>query len=74
MVVVSCWWALFVTPLRACMPLTTQGWDMNRPLEEDTALELCKFDSQTGRDTFWHSRSLNPKIDGTLGQNQAPCF
>jgi len=73
-VVVSCWWALFVTPLRACMPLTTQGWDMNRPLEEDTALELCKFDSQTGRDTFWHSRSLNPKIDGTLGQNQALCF
>ena len=32
-----------------------QTWDMNRPLEEDTSLELCKFDSPEGRETFWHS-------------------
>jgi threonyl-tRNA synthetase len=34
-----------------------QAWDMQRPLVEDTALELCKFDHPAGRETFWHSRS-----------------
>lgn len=30
-------------------------WDMNRPLEEDSSLQLFKFDDDEGRDTFWHS-------------------
>ena len=29
--------------------------DLNRPLEGDCTLELCKFDSKEGRETFWHS-------------------
>nr|GMD15103.1 threonine--tRNA ligase, mitochondrial 1-like [Ipomoea batatas] len=30
-------------------------WDMSRPLEGDCKLELFTFDSDEGRDTFWHS-------------------
>ncbi|XP_019095066.1 PREDICTED: threonine--tRNA ligase, mitochondrial 1-like [Camelina sativa] len=30
-------------------------WDMNRPLEGDCSLEIFRFDSDQGRDTFWHS-------------------
>mmetsp|Transcript_23203 Transcript_23203/g.37263 ORF Transcript_23203/g.37263 Transcript_23203/m.37263 type:complete len:711 (-) Transcript_23203:80-2212(-) len=30
-------------------------WDMTRPLEADCSLELCKFDSEDGSYTFWHS-------------------
>ncbi|KAG7592091.1 Threonine-tRNA ligase class IIa [Arabidopsis thaliana x Arabidopsis arenosa] len=30
-------------------------WDMNRPLEGDCSLEIFGFDSDQGRDTFWHS-------------------
>ncbi|KAI0492324.1 hypothetical protein KFK09_026595 [Dendrobium nobile] len=30
-------------------------WDMSRPLEENCELKLFKFDSNEGRDTFWHS-------------------
>ncbi|XP_058776552.1 threonine--tRNA ligase, mitochondrial 1-like [Vicia villosa] len=30
-------------------------WDMNRPLEEDSLLQIFKFDDDEGRDTFWHS-------------------
>jgi hypothetical protein len=30
-------------------------WDMGRPLEGDCKLQLFKFDSHEGRDTFWHS-------------------
>ncbi|KAL5552932.1 hypothetical protein UlMin_040333 [Ulmus minor] len=30
-------------------------WDMTRPLEEDSELKLFTFDSDEGRDTFWHS-------------------
>nr|CAB3482554.1 unnamed protein product [Digitaria exilis] len=30
-------------------------WDMGRPLEADCKLQLFKFDSNEGRDTFWHS-------------------
>ncbi|XP_047324109.1 threonine--tRNA ligase, mitochondrial 1-like [Impatiens glandulifera] len=30
-------------------------WDMSRPLEEDCELKLFTFDSDEGRDTFWHS-------------------
>mmetsp|Transcript_35375 Transcript_35375/g.86138 ORF Transcript_35375/g.86138 Transcript_35375/m.86138 type:complete len:696 (-) Transcript_35375:25-2112(-) len=32
-----------------------QLWDMKRPLEGDCTIELLKFDSPEGRDTFWHS-------------------
>mmetsp|Transcript_3835 Transcript_3835/g.5439 ORF Transcript_3835/g.5439 Transcript_3835/m.5439 type:complete len:694 (-) Transcript_3835:111-2192(-) len=30
-------------------------WDLTRPLEDDCKLELCKFDSEDGSYTFWHS-------------------
>ncbi|KAG6601661.1 Threonine--tRNA ligase, mitochondrial 1, partial [Cucurbita argyrosperma subsp. sororia] len=30
-------------------------WDMSRPLENDCELKLFTFDSDEGRDTFWHS-------------------
>lgn len=30
-------------------------WDLSRPLEGDCKLEIFKFDSDEGRDTFWHS-------------------
>ncbi|XP_020866244.1 LOW QUALITY PROTEIN: probable threonine--tRNA ligase, cytoplasmic [Arabidopsis lyrata subsp. lyrata] len=33
-------------------------WDMNRPLEGDCSLEIFGFDSDQGRDTFWHSSAL----------------
>lgn len=30
-------------------------WDMNRPLEGDCELKVFTFESDEGRDTFWHS-------------------
>ena len=30
-------------------------WDMSRPLDGDWELKLFTFDSDKGRDTFWHS-------------------
>ncbi|KAK8964739.1 hypothetical protein KSP40_PGU010275 [Platanthera guangdongensis] len=30
-------------------------WDMSRPLEGNCEMKLFKFDSNEGRDTFWHS-------------------
>ncbi|XP_004489863.1 threonine--tRNA ligase, mitochondrial 1 [Cicer arietinum] len=30
-------------------------WDMTRPLEEDSQLQIFRFDDDEGRDTFWHS-------------------
>ncbi|XP_022972266.1 threonine--tRNA ligase, mitochondrial 1-like [Cucurbita maxima] len=30
-------------------------WDMSRPLEDDCELKLFTFESDEGRDTFWHS-------------------
>lgn len=30
-------------------------WDMSRPLDGDCELKLFTFDSDEGRDTFWHS-------------------
>ena len=30
-------------------------WDMGRPLESDCKLQMFKFDTNEGRDTFWHS-------------------
>nr|GEW34153.1 threonine--tRNA ligase, mitochondrial 1 [Tanacetum cinerariifolium] len=32
-------------------------WDMSRPLESDCQLKIFTFDSDEGRDTFWHSSS-----------------
>eukprot|EP01133_Synstelium_polycarpum_P018008 gene18008-21490_t len=29
--------------------------DISRPLEKDCSLTLCKFDSEEGKKTFWHS-------------------
>lgn len=41
----------------SCLIAQVNGalWDMNRPLEGDCMLVLFKFDSDEGRDTFWHS-------------------
>ncbi|XP_015913260.1 threonine--tRNA ligase 1, cytoplasmic isoform X2 [Parasteatoda tepidariorum] len=30
-------------------------WDLDRPLEKDCKLELKKFDSEEGKQVFWHS-------------------
>lgn len=30
-------------------------WDMYRPLEGDCELKFFNFDTDEGRDTFWHS-------------------
>lgn len=30
-------------------------WDMSRPLEGDCELQLFTFETDEGRDTFWHS-------------------
>lgn len=30
-------------------------WDLSRPLEGDCQLKLFTFDTNEGRDTFWHS-------------------
>ncbi|VEL28787.1 unnamed protein product [Protopolystoma xenopodis] len=32
-----------------------QLWDMDRPLEGDSTLELLKFDNKEGQQVFWHS-------------------
>uniref|UniRef100_A0A0E0LTF6 threonine--tRNA ligase n=1 Tax=Oryza punctata TaxID=4537 RepID=A0A0E0LTF6_ORYPU len=41
----------------SCLIAQVNGtlWDMSRPLEGDCELKLFKFDSNEGRDTFWHS-------------------
>ncbi|CAM0913102.1 unnamed protein product [Alopecurus aequalis] len=41
----------------SCLIAQVNGvlWDMARPLEGDCDLKLFKFDSDEGRDTFWHS-------------------
>ena len=30
-------------------------WDINRPIDEDSAIELFKWDSPEGKHAFWHS-------------------
>ncbi|CAF2400450.1 unnamed protein product [Rotaria sp. Silwood2] len=30
-------------------------WDLDRPLEKDSSLELIKFDDEQGKQVFWHS-------------------
>ncbi|XP_062195463.1 threonine--tRNA ligase, mitochondrial 1-like [Phragmites australis] len=41
----------------SCLIAQVDGtlWDMARPLEGQCELKLFKFDSNEGRDTFWHS-------------------
>lgn len=43
-------------------------WDMSRPLENDCELKLFTFDSDEGRDTFWHSSAH------ILGQVDSPIY
>ncbi|XP_075476513.1 threonine--tRNA ligase, mitochondrial 1-like [Primulina tabacum] len=44
-------------------------WDMSRPLEGDCKLGLFTFDSDEGRDTFWHSSAhiLGESLEQTYG-------
>ncbi|XP_062025534.1 threonine--tRNA ligase, mitochondrial 1-like [Rosa rugosa] len=44
-------------------------WDMSRPLEGDCELKLFTFDSDEGRDTFWHSSAhiLGQALEGLYG-------
>ncbi|CAI0379685.1 unnamed protein product, partial [Linum tenue] len=44
-------------------------WDMKRPLEGDCELKLFTFDSDEGRDTFWHSSAhiLGESLEQTYG-------
>ncbi|KAL3501219.1 hypothetical protein ACH5RR_035668 [Cinchona calisaya] len=44
-------------------------WDMHRPLEGDCELRLFTFDSDEGRDTFWHSSAhiLGQSLEQTYG-------
>lgn len=44
-------------------------WDMHRPLEGDCELKLFTFDSDDGRDTFWHSSAhiLGQSLEQTYG-------
>ncbi|KAG8474483.1 hypothetical protein CXB51_031439 [Gossypium anomalum] len=44
-------------------------WDMNRPLEGDCELKIFTFDSDEGRDTFWHSSAhiLGQSLESIYG-------
>lgn len=44
-------------------------WDMGRPLEGDCKLQMFKFDTNEGRDTFWHSSAhiLGESIERAYG-------
>ncbi|CAL4904564.1 unnamed protein product [Urochloa decumbens] len=44
-------------------------WDMGRPLEGDCKLQMFKFDSNEGRDTFWYSSAhiLGESIERAYG-------
>ncbi|KAK1376540.1 Threonine--tRNA ligase [Heracleum sosnowskyi] len=44
-------------------------WDMSRPLEGDCDLKLFSFDTDEGRDTFWHSSAhiLGQSLEMTYG-------
>ncbi|KAL7603743.1 hypothetical protein Lser_V15G18951 [Lactuca serriola] len=44
-------------------------WDMSRPLERDCRLKIFTFDSDEGRDTFWHSSAhiLGQALEITYG-------
>uniref|UniRef100_A0A0D9X2N7 Probable threonine--tRNA ligase, cytoplasmic n=1 Tax=Leersia perrieri TaxID=77586 RepID=A0A0D9X2N7_9ORYZ len=55
----------------SCLIAQVNGtlWDMTRPLEGDCELKLFKFDSNEGRDTFWHSSAhiLGESIERAYG-------
>ncbi|TVU42415.1 hypothetical protein EJB05_08819 [Eragrostis curvula] len=55
----------------SCLIAQVDGvlWDMGRPLEGDCELKLFKFDSNEGRDTFWHSSAhiLGESIERAYG-------
>ncbi|KAI7745127.1 hypothetical protein M8C21_022038 [Ambrosia artemisiifolia] len=44
-------------------------WDMSRPLESDCQLKIFNFESDEGRDTFWHSSAhiLGQALEQTYG-------
>ncbi|VFQ62116.1 unnamed protein product [Cuscuta campestris] len=44
-------------------------WDMSRPLEGDCKLELFTFNTEVGRDVFWHSSAhiLGQSLEMTYG-------
>ncbi|KAI3763563.1 hypothetical protein L2E82_13497 [Cichorium intybus] len=44
-------------------------WDMSRPFEGDCQLKIFTFDSDEGRDTFWHSSAhiLGQALEMTYG-------
>ncbi|KAK1354248.1 hypothetical protein POM88_047504 [Heracleum sosnowskyi] len=44
-------------------------WDMSRPLEGDCDLKLFSFETDEGRDTFWHSSAhiLGQSLEMTYG-------
>lgn len=44
-------------------------WDMSRPLEADCEIKLFTFDTDEGRDTFWHSSAhiLGQSLEMTYG-------
>ncbi|KAK9074660.1 hypothetical protein SSX86_007258 [Deinandra increscens subsp. villosa] len=44
-------------------------WDISRPLESDCQLKIFTFDSDEGRDTFWHSSAhiLGQALEQTYG-------
>jgi threonyl-tRNA synthetase len=44
-------------------------WDLGRPLEGDCDLKLHKFDSDEGKQTFWHSSAhiLGEALEGLYG-------
>ncbi|KAJ9586255.1 hypothetical protein L9F63_020117 [Diploptera punctata] len=44
-------------------------WDLDRPLEEDTKLQLLKFDDTEGQQVFWHSSAhiLGEAIERVYG-------
>ncbi|GLU03065.1 hypothetical protein SLE2022_202830 [Rubroshorea leprosula] len=44
-------------------------WDMTRPLEGDCELKIFTFDSDEGRDTFWHSSAhiLGQSLESRYG-------
>lgn len=47
------------SPLQASIVARVNGalWDLNRPFEGDSTMELIKFDAPEGKKVFWHSSS-----------------
>lgn len=43
-------------------------WDLDRPLEQDSTLQLIKFDDPDGKQVFWHSTAH------CLGEAMERCY